>query len=79
MPIGGTCKDCGGETVDYVCVKCLCDENDKLHAEIDRLKRGEFTREELQNLCHNLTADDACAFKRGCELEQIKLFGRILS
>lgn len=47
-----------------------------LRAEVERLKRGEFTPDELQNLCHNLSADDACAFLRGCRAYQLQLFGR---
>lgn len=43
--------------------------------EIDRLKRGEFTEEEFQNLCHNWSEDDICRFKQGCEDYQRKLFG----
>lgn len=27
MSICGTCKTCGGDTVDYVCSGCLCREN----------------------------------------------------
>lgn len=46
-----------------------------LLTEIDRLKRGEFTEEEFQNLCHNLSTDDQERFKRGCEEYQKRLFG----
>lgn len=47
----------------------------RLLAEIDRLKRGDFTEEEFQNLCHNFSADDVCRFRRGCLAYQAKLFG----
>ena len=46
-----------------------------LFAEIDRLKRGDFTEEEFQNLCHNFSEDDACRFRQECEAYQTKLFG----
>jgi hypothetical protein len=46
-----------------------------LRRENERLLRGEFTEEEFQNLCHNMTTDDACRFKAGCEAYQKKLFG----
>lgn len=44
--------------------------------EIKRLKEGNFTSEELQNLCHNLTNCDLHAFAEGCKREQEKLFGK---
>ena len=44
-------------------------------AEIDRLKLGDFTEEEFQNLCHRFSPDDAARFKAGCEDYQRKLFG----
>lgn len=47
-----------------------------LKAEIERLKNGQFTEEELQNLCHNLTPRNECAFKLGCEKYQRELFGK---
>ena len=47
-----------------------------LIAENDRLKRGDFTEEEFQNLCHNFSEDDACRFRKGCEQYQEKLFGK---
>lgn len=43
--------------------------------EISRLKSGDFTEEEFQNLCHKFTEDDACRFRAGCEEYQRKLFG----
>lgn len=46
-----------------------------LTKERDRLQRGEFTSDELQNLCHNLSTVDRKAFFDGCDAEQEKLFG----
>src|SRR5688572_30875047 len=43
--------------------------------EIKRLRAGQFTEEEFQNLCHNLNTDDAGRFKTGCLAYQQKLFG----
>jgi hypothetical protein len=48
----------------------------RLEGEIDRLKRGDFTEDEFQSLCHNFSADDRERFKKGCEDYQRKLFGR---
>lgn len=50
-------------------------EVNRLRAEVDRLKRGEFTEAEFQFLCHNLSEDDERRFKRGCLDYQNKLFG----
>lgn len=47
-----------------------------LEQEIIRLKSGNFTEEEFQNLCHTFTEEDACRFKRGCTAYQEKLFGK---
>jgi hypothetical protein len=44
-------------------------------AEVERLKSGDFTKEELQNLCHNLSEDDEQRFRQGCSDYQKKLFG----
>lgn len=49
-----------------------------LTAEIRRLKRGDFTAEEFQALCHHLDENPACTpleFMRGCFEYQQKLFG----
>lgn len=45
-----------------------------LQEENERLKRGEFTPEEVQNFCHNLkgTLKEFC---KGCEEYQQKLYG----
>jgi hypothetical protein len=40
-----------------------------------RLKRGNFTPEEFQNLCHNLSEKDKEKFFQGCAEYQRKLFG----
>lgn len=44
-------------------------------AEIARLKAGDFTPEEFQNLCHKFSEKDKEAFCKGCEDYQTKLFG----
>lgn len=44
--------------------------------EIERLKRGDFTSEELQNLCHNLPEEKRIEFFNGCTSFQEKLFGK---
>jgi hypothetical protein len=44
-------------------------------AEVARLKSGQLTPEELQNLCHNLPESDREAFRAGCVEYQKKLFG----
>jgi hypothetical protein len=46
-----------------------------LFEEIERLKSGNFTPEELQNLCHNLSCDECKLFIKGCRDYQMKLFG----
>lgn len=44
--------------------------------EISRLRRGEFTPEEFQSLCHSLpTGCTREAFEKGCREYQDKLFG----
>ena len=48
----------------------------ELEREVARLKSGDFTEEEFQNLCHNLDESDECRFKAGCEAYQAKLFGK---
>lgn len=47
-------------------------------AEVERLKRGDFTPEEFQNLCHHKDEKPGCTpaeFNQGCEEYQRKLFG----
>lgn len=49
-----------------------------LIAEIRRLKRGEFTADEFQSLCHHRDERPGCTaaeFKAGCEAYQARLFG----
>lgn len=50
---------------------------EKAEAECERLRRGDFTDEELQNLCHNMPEKEtkAAAFIAGCRAYQEKLFG----
>ena len=66
-----------------LCVSCLSnqltpEEVQELHKEITRLKRGDFTPDEFQGLCHHLderlgiTREEFC---HGCEEYQEKLFG----
>jgi hypothetical protein len=57
-------------------------EVENLSAEVKRLREGDFTEAEFQNLCHNLkvdgrpvTAADVCRFSDGCTGYQRKLFG----
>lgn len=47
--------------------------------EIERLKAGKFTPDELQGLCHGLTEEDEQAFNSGCLKYQEKLFGRSMT
>lgn len=54
------------------------DELAALRAENERLRRGDFTPEEFQELCHNRDKNPRCtpaAFFDGCEDYQRKLFG----
>ena len=60
--------DCKHARTPEWCVYCLREE-------VERLKSGNFTEEEFQNLCHNMTTDDLCRFRKGCEEYQRKLFG----
>ena len=57
----------------------LAFERDALTIEVARLKRGDFTPEEFQNLCHNLHERPVCTrkeFAQGCLQFQEKLFGK---
>lgn len=56
----------------------LADALEAAEAEIERLKRGDFTPEEFQNLCHHRDDKPGCTpedFFTGCALYQQKLFG----
>ena len=58
----------------------LIAEREMLMNEVSRLKRGDFTPEEFQNLCHNLHERPVCTreeFAQGCLQFQEKLFGKI--
>lgn len=49
-----------------------------LVAEVRRLRRGDFTPEEFQNLCHHRDQKPGCTrqdFEEGCRQYQAKLFG----
>lgn len=51
---------------------------DEARAEVDRLKRGDFTPEEFQNLCHHRDEKPGCTvtdFMAGCNEYIRKLFG----
>lgn len=76
MGMFSECYQCGS---DFVCPQCsgLEEEIDQLKATIVRLKRGDFTPDELQNLCHNLDETDKEAFCKGCTEYQKKLFGHL--
>lgn len=41
MTICGTCKKCGGDSYDYVCIDCTLKENIRLRAAIERVVNGE--------------------------------------
>lgn len=48
-----------------------------VQGEIDRLKTGKFTAEEIHNFCHNLHGTVSLEeFAAGCAAEQKKLYGR---
>lgn len=53
----------------------LCATVKRLRAENERLLRGDFTDEELQGFCHNLSEQDQRAFFEGCTKYQQRLFG----
>jgi hypothetical protein len=53
----------------------LKQENRSLKKEVERLKEGDFTPEELQNLCHNLQGCGRAEFEEGCRRYQEQLFG----
>lgn len=61
------------------CISNPYEEMERLCAEIVRLKRGDFTPTEWQELCHHRdTAPEGCtqaAFEAGCQEYQRKLFG----
>ena len=45
--------------------------------ELERLRRGDFTKEEIHNFCHNLHGKVPVEeFAAGCEAEMVKLYGR---
>lgn len=47
---------------------------DEAIKEIERLKRGDFTPQEFQDLCHNMTPTDEASFRKGCDEYITKLF-----
>ncbi len=44
---------------------------------VSRVLKGQLNDEEFQNLCHNLSPEDECAFKNGCVEFQKRLFGHL--
>lgn len=57
----------------------MAKENSHLRFENERLKLGDFTAEEFQNLCHNRHEKDGCTAKEfydGCAEFQKSLFGK---
>lgn len=57
----------------YIQTRCL-----DLETEVARLKRGDFTPEEFQHLCHHRDEKPGCTphdFMIGCQLYQRQLFG----
>lgn len=53
----------------------LLAENEQLAAEVERLKSGNFTEDEFQNLCHNEPVQSGKErFKAGCVAYCAKLF-----
>lgn len=72
----GGCLDADESTIEAV-VRLLT-EKVRIENEVRRLKRGHFTPEEFQNLCHHLDEKPGCspeAFAAGCAEYQRKLFG----
>lgn len=58
-------------------VSTLYRENCELRKEVERLKRGDWTPEEVHDICHNLHGKvSAEEFAAGCAAEQRKLYGR---
>jgi hypothetical protein len=48
----------------------------ELLAEVERLQAGNFTKEEIHNICHNLHNTVSLEeFAAGCKAEQIRLYG----
>lgn len=64
-------------TPDYIKAEWILLEDlvETQEKEIERLKSGNLTAEEFQNLCHNLTTDDRAVFEVGCREYQNELFG----
>lgn len=63
--------DCPHGLHPFNCIACL-------RRELERLRRGDFTPEEFQALCHHLDERPGCtreAFEQGCREYQMKLFG----
>lgn len=51
-------------------------EYNKISSKLRRYERGDFTKDEIMNFCHNLEKTvSLCEFQEGCRLYQEKLFG----
>jgi hypothetical protein len=58
-------------------VEALRLQLESANAEIARLKAGQFTKEEIHNICHNLHGTVSVEeFAEGCRKEMVKLYGR---
>ncbi len=58
------------------CLKDFVQQLAAAKAEVERLKAGKFTEEEIHDICHNLHGTvDARGFADGCNAEQTKLYG----
>lgn len=63
------------EGLTYQLTEALA-ENDRLSAEVDRLKAGKWTKEEINDICHNLHGTvNAEKFAAACAEEQRKIYG----
>jgi hypothetical protein len=69
------CECCGNVSSLVPAPGSPTTELETLLAENERMKRGDFTPDELQNLCHNLSEHDKEAFFKGWAAYQKKLFG----
>ena len=56
------------------CIDAIIEEKNRLVRENQRILRGEFTDDELQGFCHNLSEENEVAFKAGCVAYQARLF-----
>lgn len=60
-------------------IQKLLHAKSQLRKEVERLKRGDFTPEEFQNLCHHRDEKPGCTYQEfcdGCAEYQRQLFGK---